>query len=169
MSDQVKGSTDVCDQESVEHISNKEALDFIRREISHEFSLLNYRITWFLLCEAILIAGYVALFNIENNSNTILLSNIFKWIGFLLSIAAFFSIWTARETINIWRNRQHNLFKEMKNCEELKKITTERVKMSPAVDFIHQLSAILSYAIPITLFFCWFCMIAFSEQLGIQP
>ena len=157
-----KDSMDAWDKESAKPISNKEALDFIRREISHEYSLLNSRITWFLLCETFLVAGFAALLNIKHNWDTNSLSVIFQMAGLVLTIPAFLSIWAARRTINIWRNSQHNLFRDIEASKELKKITTDRNKMPPTYDFIHKISAILSYSLPIILAFCWIMTFYFS-------
>jgi len=122
-------------------VSRKEALDFVRREVAHEFSLLGTRVTWFVTCQSFLVAALVLSLT---NPDIVRAGWLAHWLlpvlGFMLSVFVYPGILGARRTIDSWLRRQYELVSEPDSQTELKEVLIERFRSPPDNDFVHKLS-----------------------------
>ena len=150
----------------------KESLDFIRRETSHEPTLLNGRISWLVTCQSFLIAAYILILCCKPAYSALWLSHFLLPItGMVIAGTAIPGCLGACDTINIWRKRQYELLKENDIQNELKDIVIYRWLKDPNDDSIHKNSMRFSVFLAPFLLVFWlvlFILIWISPLKHIQ-
>ncbi|MGC3981435.1 MAG: hypothetical protein QM808_09265 [Steroidobacteraceae bacterium] len=137
-------------------MNDKEALEFIRREVAHEFTLLNSRLTWLTASQSFLIAAFtLALGNVAIYDSGWYAQVVLPFLGALICCAAIPGVSGAHKTIKIWLVKQHTLMERLKNDPTFDSVRNARLEANPELDFVHSRSTTFALVLPVLLLAFW--------------
>jgi hypothetical protein len=160
------------------HDVKLEKLRFYRAEIQHEFNLLSTRVSAYITSQSFLVVGFALAMSNMNPHWGSLFRLIFPpalaLLGVATSVQAWLGIKGASDTINLWRDKQQQLFNHDPSMEDYR---IERPvlpsKHGRPVDLIHERSLWFAKCSPwiFTMAWCAFGVLAFvlSFKESVRP
>jgi hypothetical protein len=137
-------------------MTNHQTIEFIRNEISHEFALLNGRVSWFASCQAFLIASFtLSIGNAAVHHAGWLAHYVLPVLGLLLCATVVPGILGAVKAIDLWLGRQHAFLQNPSVRAEMKAVFIDRFFEAPNEDLVHHRSLWFALSLPGVIAFFW--------------
>ncbi len=137
-------------------MNDQDSLEFIRKEVAHEFTLLNSRLTWLTASQSFLIAAFtLGLGNASVYRAGWYTQALLPILGSLICLISLPGITGAHKTIKIWLVKQHTLMERLKNNVAYDAIRNSRLEANPELDPIHSWSTVFAQLLPVLLFTFW--------------
>lgn len=150
-------------------MTDQGALEFIRKEVAHEFALLNSRLMWLTASQSFLIAAFtLALGNAAVYNAGWYVQALLPILGALICLVALPGVTGAHKTIKIWLVKQHTLMEKLKSDKAFDGIRNARLDANPELDSVHSRSTVFAQLLPWLLLMFWILCTLFIYFRPIQ-
>lgn len=137
-------------------MQDRDVLEFIRREVAHEFTLLNSRLTWLTASQSFLIAAFtLALGNAAVYRAGWYVQALLPILGMLICLVAIPGVAGAHKQIRIWLAKQHSLMAKLRTNADFEPLRNARLEGNPELDSIHSRSSMFAQFLPWLLLAFW--------------